>query len=58
MGNWKSKDPPLIRTEIKVGSAILIHVYTLTCRTLNCWHLHNAQSKNINDLAKYFIKLK
>ena len=31
VGNWKSKDPLLIRTEIKVGSAILIHVYTLTC---------------------------
>ena len=24
MGNWKSKDPLLIRTEIKVGSAILM----------------------------------
>ena len=30
MGNWKSKDPPSIRTEIKVGSAILINVFTLT----------------------------
>ena len=30
MGNWKSKDPPLIKTEIKVGSAILINVFTLT----------------------------
>ena len=42
VGNWKNKDSPLIRTrktkipfnyraEIKVGSAILIHVFTLTC---------------------------
>ena len=31
MENWKNKDPPLIRTEIKVGSVILIHVFTFTC---------------------------
>ena len=30
-GKLESKDPPLIRTEIKVGSAILIHFFTLTC---------------------------
>ena len=30
MGNWKSKDPPLIGTEINVGHPILIHVFTLT----------------------------
>ena len=31
MGNWKSKDPLLIGTEIEEGSAILIHVFILTC---------------------------
>ena len=28
---WKSKDPPLIRSEVTVGPSILIHVFTLTC---------------------------
>ena len=31
VGIWKSKDPPLIRSEVTVGSSILIHVLTLTC---------------------------
>ena len=28
---WKNKDPPLIRTEINVGTLILIRVINLTC---------------------------
>ena len=30
-GKLESRDCPLIRTEIKVGSAILIHVFILPC---------------------------
>ena len=30
-GIWKSKDPPLITTEINKGPPIFIHVFTLTC---------------------------
>ena len=40
VGNWKSKDPLLIRTEIKVGSAILIHVFTLTCMKVKLIVIH------------------
>ena len=31
VGIWKSKDSPLIRTEINGSSPILIHVFTSTC---------------------------
>ena len=31
VGIWKSKDPPLIRTEINGGPPVLIQVFTLTC---------------------------
>ena len=53
MGNWKSKDPPLIRTEIKVGSASLSHVSTLTSmkvKLIGIRIMHKARIKN--DLAE------
>ena len=59
MGNWKSKDPPLIRTEIKEGSAILIPVFTLTCvkvQLIGIPIMHTAKYKWLS-LIGYKIKM-
>ena len=46
-GNLKSKDPPLIGTEIKVGSTILIHIFTLTYMKVKLIGVHIIQKASI-----------
>ena len=55
MGNWKSKDPPLIKTEIEVGSATLIHVFTLTCMKVKFIGIRKNAHFVYFSLTNYFV---
>ena len=59
MGNWKSNDPLLIETEIKLGSATLIHVFTLTCMKVRLIGIHMMRKEcKWPSLIDYKIKIR